>query len=195
MNDWHLRRASAAIRAGGVVAYPTEAVYGLGCDPQQLEAVRNLLALKRRAPKKGLILIAADYQQIRPYLDIDAATERQLKASWPGPVTWVVPAAVGVSPLLTGGRDRLAVRVTAHPVAAALCRRCDTALVSTSANLSGRQAARSAFAVRRVFNGLIDYLLPGSVGGLAGPTEIRDVLTGAVLRPASQKLESSSHGK
>lgn len=180
---WPLRHAVKAVRAGGVVAYPTEAVYGLGCDPLEYQAVMQIFALKQRDAAKGLILIASRIEQLLPYMaPLPADVMHKLKASWPGPVTWVVPAAESLPAWLSGGRATLAVRVTAHPIASALCESAGMALVSTSANKSGLPPARTALAVRAQFGGRVDAVLPGPVGGLAKPTEIREALTGKVLR-------------
>ena len=175
--------AARVLRAGGVVAYPTEGVYGLGCDPLDPEAVRRILRLKGRPAHKGFILLAADYAQLRPFLlPPGKGLGRQLRKDWPGPVTWVLPAAPGVPAWLTGGRDTLAVRVTAHPLAAALCRTFGRALVSTSANRSGAAPSRSALAVLRLFGEGVDMILHGPLGGLRGPTPIRDGTSGGLLR-------------
>ncbi len=123
MSPFRLRHAVRLLRGGGIVAYPTEGVYGLGCDPLDGAAVTRLLALKGRSRRKGLILIAASFERVRPFLaPLDPELEAAARADWPGPVTWVLPAAPATPAWLTGGRQTLAVRVTAHPVAAALCR-------------------------------------------------------------------------
>jgi L-threonylcarbamoyladenylate synthase len=183
MSPFRLRIAARVLRTGGVVAYPTEGVFGLGCDPLDPDAVRRVLDLKGRSARKGLILIAADYAQVRPFvLPPGKQLGRRLRADWPGPVTWVLPAAPGVPPWLTGGRDTLAARVTAHPLAAGLCRAFGRCLVSTSANRSGGRPARSALAVRCLFGDAVDLILSGPLGGLRGPTPIRDGTSGKVLR-------------
>jgi L-threonylcarbamoyladenylate synthase len=172
-----------ALRRGGVVAYPTEGVFGLGCDPRDAAALARLLELKGRPASAGLILIAAEFSQLAPWLaPLAPELEGRAAASWPGPMTWVWPAAAGVSATLTGGRNTLAVRVTAHPPAAALCHAFGGALVSTSANRHGAPPARTAAEVRATFGDSIDATLDADCGGLPGPTEIRDALTGAVLR-------------
>ncbi|MCB1776076.1 MAG: Sua5/YciO/YrdC/YwlC family protein [Candidatus Competibacteraceae bacterium] len=173
------------VKAGGIVAYPTEAVYGLGCDPRNAWAVRRLLALKRRPLHKGLILIAADFAQLTPFLQpLSSEEQMRLAATWPGPYTWLIPARMGAPDWLRGDHDTLAVRVTAHPLAAALCWACGHALVSTSANFSGHPPARNALAVRRQLGGSIDGLLPGSTDSASKPTEIRDLRSGQLIRPA-----------
>ena len=183
MNRLRLHAAARVVRAGGLIAYPTEAVYGLGCDPRDERAVRRLLVLKRRSMHKGLILIAADLAQLEPFLQpLTHADRARLAATWPGPRTWLVPARPTTPCWLRGRHDTLAVRVTAHPLAAALCRACGRPLVSTSANRSGRPPAHTALAVRRQLGRDLDYLLPGPTGGAVKPTEIRDLRTGLVVR-------------
>lgn len=183
MSAMHLRRAASIVKLGGVIAYPTEAVFGLGCDPCNETAVRRLLAIKQRSPTKGLILIGSDFCQLQPFLQpLDEVHEERLQANWPGPVTWLVPARKTVPSWLRGNHPSLAVRVTAHPLASALCRAWGGALVSTSANLTGRPPARSTMAVRRQLGRWLDYVLPGSVGGAERPTEIRDLLSDRILR-------------
>ena len=178
---FRLRRAAAALHAGAVIAYPTEAVWGLGCDPGNAAAVMRLLELKGRPVDKGLILIAADAAQLRPFLASGPLPEA-VADSWPGPSTWLLPAAASTPQWLTGRHDTLAVRVTAHPLAAALCRAFGGPLVSTSANRAGRPPAKSALAVRRDLGDGIDLLVNGPLGGLERPTAIRDSRSGDYLR-------------
>ncbi|KPJ91953.1 MAG: tRNA threonylcarbamoyladenosine biosynthesis protein RimN [Gammaproteobacteria bacterium SG8_15] len=183
MSSLQINEAVQILQQGGVIAYPTEAVYGLGCDPNNHHAVERLLAIKQRSRDKGLILIAADFQQLRPYLaEIDNALKAKILATWPGPVTWLWPAKPTVSSLLRGKHDTIAVRVTAHPLAAALCREFGGPLVSTSANLSGELPTRTADEVRGQLGEQLDYVLEGKTGERAKPSEIRDALSGAVLR-------------
>ncbi|MGA8260680.1 MAG: Sua5/YciO/YrdC/YwlC family protein [Arenicellales bacterium] len=179
-----LQEASRALLRGGVVAYPTEGVYGLGCNPRNARAVYKLLRLKRRSWRQGLILIGAEWRHIEPWVNrAGEAAIARARATWPGPHTWLLPAGAGTPAWLRGEHDTIAVRVTSHPLAAALCRRARGAVVSTSANLHGRPPALSAAQVRRLFGERIDYVLPGRLGGLKGPTEIRDGRTGEIVRP------------
>lgn len=178
----HLRCAVQALRTGQVIAYPTEAVWGLGCDPFDERAVRRLLALKQRSEAKGLIIIAADTGQILPWLRALTTEQQQtVLATWPGPYTWVVPAPEAPA-WLRGRHASLALRVSAHPGVQALCRAWGGPLVSTSANLSGRPPARDTLELRRQFGDGLGYILPGRLGGDPKPTEIRDAVTGIVLR-------------
>ena len=180
----HLSRAVLASESGGVIAYPTEAVYGLGCLPLNKAAVRRLLALKRRSQDKGLIVVAADIEQLRALVDFDAARERRaLLESWPGPHTWLVPCRGETPAWLTGVHATLAVRVSAHPVVRALCGALGP-LISTSANPEGAPPARSSAAVEAYFAGQIDYIFPGKITGSQKPTRIRDAMTGEIIREA-----------
>jgi len=174
-----------SLRAGGVVAYPTEAVYGLGCDPHDRSAFDRLFAIKRRPPTQGVLLIAADLDQVLPYIDeaaVPADAMARVLATWPGPNTWIFPRAASVPAWLAGAHAGIALRVTAHEPAAALCRAFGGALVSTSANRHGEPPARSAEDVKAAFGDEIDAILNAPVGGLERPTPIRDAMSGASVR-------------
>jgi L-threonylcarbamoyladenylate synthase len=180
MSGGDLKRAAQVLRQGGVIAYATEYCFGLGCDPLNRAAVLKLLRLKRRAAHKGLIVLAADERQLEPYVaDIPAA----VRVTWPGPHTWLLTPTVSVPYWLTGEHPRLAVRITAHPQAALLCRRAGMAIVSTSANRAGEAPARTWREVARRFGNRLDFILPGHVGEARAPTPIRDAVTGELVRP------------
>lgn len=150
------------LQQSAVIAYPTEAVFGLGCDPDSETAVLALLALKRRPVEKGLILIAADYQQLIPYIADEQLTAEQKKrmfSRWPGPVTWVLPARAETPGWLTGRFSSLAVRVSDHPDVVQLCHRFGKPLVSTSANLSGLPPCRNVDEVQAQFGADFPVLL------------------------------------
>lgn len=170
---------------GAVVAYPTEAVWGLGCDPQNAEAVAALLALKSRPQSKGVILVAAHADQLQAYVGHLTAEGWQTLRTPPSdrPVTWVVPAGAAAPVWITGGRPTIAVRVSSHPVVAGLCQAFGGPLVSTSANPGGRAPAKTAFKVHQYFGRQLDAIAPGNVGGAAKPSEIKDIHTGEILRP------------
>lgn len=175
-----LIQAARIIKNGGVVAYATEYCFGFGCDPMNRSAVLRLLRSKRRAPDKGLILIAADVDQLDSYVDTIPAP---VLATWPGPHTWLLAPREGVPGWITGNHPHIALRVTAHPQAAALCKAAGMAIVSTSANRSGGAAARSYRETLRRFKGDVDFVLPGMVGDAPAPTPIRDAVTGELIRP------------
>lgn len=177
-----LRHAAEVLYSGGVIAYPTEGVYGLGCLPDDAIAVERVLRLKKRAANKGLILIAAEAAQLDGWIDLPAG--RSLPEPDPAhPITWIVSPGPFVHPLLCGENIGIAVRLTTHTIARSLCNAVDSPLVSTSANLSGGTTARNRYVLRRQFMRRVDYVVPGDCGPVDGPSEIREFLTGEVLRP------------
>ncbi len=177
--------AAALLRRGGVLAYPTEAVFGLGCDPHDRTAFERLFALKQRPSTQGVLLIAADFGQVERYIDLAAVPGtvlQQVHASWPGPHTWIFPRSAAVPDWVAGSHAGIALRVTAHAPAAALCRAFGGALVSTSANPHGQPPARAAEIVAEYFGEALDGLLEAPLGGQPRPTGIRDALSGAIIR-------------
>ncbi|AHY57517.1 Sua5/YciO/YrdC/YwlC family protein [Stenotrophomonas rhizophila] len=185
MNELTLDTALPVLRAGGVVAYPTEAVWGLGCDPAHEAAVMKLLQLKQRPVEKGMILVAADLAQLDDWVRLQALpAQRQavVLASWPGANTWILPAGPRAPRWITGAHSGIAVRISAHPLVAALCRAWGGPLVSTSANLAGKPPARTRTELDHALLPLLDGLIDGDTGGLAQPTPIRDALSGQILR-------------
>jgi len=182
-SHWQLRATARCITKGGIVAYPTEAVFGLGCDPANPSAVAKLLTLKNRPWQKGLILLADNLQQLEPWLQIlsDNCLQK-LDKSWPGPTTWLLPASSSCPSWLTGTHDTLAVRISAHPLVRRLCAILDAPIVSTSANDSGQRPARSVLDVRLRFGTRVDFVLPGALGDRKQPTQIRDLASGKLIR-------------
>lgn len=174
-----LQHAARILKQGGIVAYATEYCFGLGCDPFNRNAVLRLLRIKRRPVKKGLIVLAADTGQLAPFVE---AIPAPVLATWPGPHTWLLLPHPGVPGWTTGRHAKIAVRVTAHAQAAALCHAAGMAIVSTSANRSGELPARTDREVRRHFGKLVDFILPGKVGDAPAPTPIRDAVTGKLTR-------------
>ncbi|NCP66585.1 MAG: L-threonylcarbamoyladenylate synthase type 1 TsaC [Paraglaciecola sp.] len=169
---------------GEIIAYPTEAVFGLGCDPDNQTAVMRLLALKKRNIDKGLILVASNYQQLQPYIEESSIPPNRMNdilASWPGPNTWLLPASANVGQWLTGGSDVVAVRVSQHPVICMLADLFQKPLVSTSANVSGQPAALSIEQVMQQFANQV-HPIDGPLGGASKPSRIRHGLSGAIIR-------------
>lgn len=175
----------ALLRNNGVIAYPTEAVWGLGCDPLSEAAVSRLLEIKQRPPEKGLILIAGALAQFDGLIDWQAlppARRAVVTATWPGPHTWIVPATARVPRWITGAHDGVAVRVSAHPVVVTLCAAFDGPLVSTSANRSDAPPPRTLGEFDPSVLAAIDAVASGVTGGLARPTPIRDARSGDAIR-------------
>jgi len=171
------------LQAGHIIAYPTEAVFGLGCDPANESAVRELLSLKDRHESAGLVLIASDYAQLEPWIsDVDESHKSEAMQSWPGPVTWLFPRAAHVPDFVAGRHDTIAVRITAHKSSRELCKAFGSALISTSANPSTATPARSAQEVHDYFGHHIKGILAGSLGKSEKPSEIRDLVSGTIIR-------------
>lgn len=176
--------AAREILAGQVIATPTEGVYGLSCDPWNEAAVLALLKMKQRDVAKGLIILAGDLYQLTSLVrHLSREDQETLANSWPGPVTWLIPAPTDVPAWVTGGQPTLALRVTDHPEVAELTRMAGKAIVSTSANPAGEPPARDVETVQRYFPDIA--ILKGSLGGLQGPTEIRELAGGRVIRPGN----------
>jgi L-threonylcarbamoyladenylate synthase len=177
-----LQKAVRVLNEGGVIAYPTEGVFGLGCLPLLVDAVDRILSIKQRDPSMGLILIASSLSQLEPYA-IVPGDARELAGSLENPVTWVLAARPSTPLWIRGRHPGVAVRISAHPVAAALCDAAGSALISTSANVAGQPPSRNSIVLRRHFGQLVDYIVPGECGPARGASEIRDYASGRVLRP------------
>ena len=179
---WKIGLIAATLDNQGVIAYPTEGVWGLGCLPSSRAAAARILAMKRRGVDQGLLLVAAHQSQFDPYLEgLSGEQYAELAAHWPGPVTFLVPDN-GIAPAwIVGDHATLGLRVTNHPLVREICEAVGP-IVSTSANISGRPAAQTALQVRRYFSGKVDLLVPGALGGRSGPSEIRVLESGQIIR-------------
>ncbi|WP_110686549.1 L-threonylcarbamoyladenylate synthase [Salinicola aestuarinus] len=182
-DNGQMAAAVTALQRGGVIAYPTEGVWGLGCNPDDATALSRLIALKGRASDKGLILIAGEIAQLEPWLaGIDSEARERLEASWPGPNTWLIPDNGRAQALLHGAHPTLAVRVSDHPLVRELCAAWGGALVSTSANRAGEAPAMSGDAIRTLFGDAVDVVVDGALGGRDRPSTIRDLASNRTLR-------------
>ena len=178
-----LAAAAHCLKQGGVIAYPTEYCFGLGCDPANETAVRRILAMKERPWEQGLIVIADQTERLRKLIDQEQPELlAKAAASWPGPYTWLLPASARAAPWLKGNHTSIAARVTAFPLVHQLCRDSGMALVSTSANRSGRPPLRAGEAVLAEFGTELDLILDERVGTATQPSTIRDAATGRSLR-------------
>ncbi len=172
------------LQQGEVIIYPTEAVFGLGCDPENPDAIEKILAMKHRSRKKGMILIASDFSQLQAYIeDLPTHLLAPILKTWPGPFTWLFPAKPHVSEWIRGIHSTVAVRVTAHPIAKAICQAFGQPIISTSANREGQEPARNSKEVMAIFDAS-EYggVVEGEVGDAAKPTQIRDALTQQIIR-------------
>ncbi|MEH6576234.1 MAG: Sua5/YciO/YrdC/YwlC family protein [Amphritea sp.] len=184
MGWWHIRQAARAMHQGGVIAYPTEAVWGLGCDPFNETAVKHLLQIKRRPMHKGLILVAANLQQIEPLLrNLNPADRARVTSSWPGPVTWILPDPANLVPhWVKGNHSSVAVRVSNHYLVKSLCEEFGSMIVSTSANFSSRCPARDKLKVSIHFGKKVSAIVPGKLGNQDRPTQILSLDSNAPIR-------------
>ncbi len=169
---------------GGVIAYPTEAVYGLGCDPFNAHAIAKILQLKQRSIEKGFILIAERWEQVASLvLPIKPRALHQVLDTWPGPITWVFPANKDTVPKwIQGQHQGIAIRISNHPIVQALCYQFKKPLVSTSANIQGQPPIRDAHTVKMTFGHQINVIIDGKLGSQIHPTTIKDAITGEVIR-------------
>lgn len=178
-----IEEAAKEIKRGNVIAYPTEAVWGIGCDPWSEKSVKKILELKSRSINKGFILIAEDIKVFSMLLkNLPIAYMKRLHATWPGPYTWVVPHQNLVPNWITGDKKTVALRVTNHPLVCQLCKLTGP-IVSTSANPLGMEPALSKEEVKNYFQSQVDYILDGNLGKQQNPTLIIDIVTNNIIRP------------
>lgn len=180
-----IANAIEQLNAGEVIAYPTEAVYGLGCDPDNEQAVLKLLAIKQRPLEKGLILVAATYSQLLPYINdkaIPLERRYQIFSSWPGHISWVLPASASAPAWITGRFETIAVRVSAHPVVQQLCKTYGKPIVSTSANLAGEPAISDYQQLLANIGLKVAAIVDGALESATEPSQIRDGANGEILR-------------
>ncbi|MCB1646928.1 MAG: Sua5/YciO/YrdC/YwlC family protein [Pseudomonadales bacterium] len=183
--QWRYRMIATRLREEQIIAYPTEGVWGLGCVPESEQAVGRILNLKRRPWQKGLILVASELSQLLPYLQsLDSSQRVQITSERSDPVTWLVPKSDAVPLWISGEHDKVAVRLSQHPVVQGICSALKQPIVSTSANPAGKPAALSRLKVHQYFADRIDYIVPGDLGGAAGASQIIDLVSGDVLREA-----------
>lgn len=180
-----IKRATDELLGGGVIAYPTEGVFGIGCLPDEPLAIARLLKIKDRDPRKGLILIASTKAQLDGWVAAESLDVLP-KPDPRQPLTWIAPPGHKATSLLMGEHSRLAVRLTTNATAKAICNAVDSPITSSSANVSGRPVVRNKYLLQQTFGGLVDYIVPGECGPATGPSEIRILDDGRVLRPGTK---------
>ena len=189
MQKLSVKVAAHRLMEGNVIAYPTEAVWGLGCDPLNEQACLDLLQIKRRPIQKGMILIAGSIDEFAGILSalpveqvqkLDAAWQNQIST---GAITFLVPDLLEQVPYwIKGSHNSVALRVSQHPLVKSLCHAFGGPLVSTSANRSGKPPARSRVLVEKYFGGQLEFIVPGALGGATNPSKIIDFYTGETIR-------------
>lgn len=189
MQKLSVKVAAHRLMEGNVIAYPTEAVWGLGCDPLNEQACLDLLQIKRRPIQKGMILIAGSIDEFAGILSalpvdqvqkLDAAWQNQIST---GAITFLVPDILEQVPYwIKGSHNSVALRVSQHPLVKSLCQAFGGPLVSTSANRSGKPPARSRVLVEKYFGGQLEFIVPGALGGATNPSKIIDFYTSKTVR-------------
>ena len=185
MSPWALNRLTHAIANGAVIGYPTDTIWGFGCDPFNAASVLHLLAIKQRPIEKGLILLSSDLLYLEPFIYVDTEQRAQLQAPTATPTTWLVDAGKHCPVWVRGSHPTVAVRVTDHPLLRFLCERLQLPLVSTSANRTGQSTVRSALQMRRQFNDELDFIVSGFETGGVRASTIKSLATGDLLRSAN----------
>jgi L-threonylcarbamoyladenylate synthase len=184
--DGEIERAVAVLRAGGLVAFPTETVYGLGADASNPAAVRKIFEAKGRPATHPVIVHLADAVQLVNWArEVPESARRLARKFWPGPLTVILKRAPGVSDVVTGGQETVALRVPSHPVAQQLLARFGGGIAAPSANRHGRVSATTAEHVRREFGAAVDCVLDGGESQIGIESTIVDCSSAgaALLRP------------
>ncbi|WP_198334803.1 L-threonylcarbamoyladenylate synthase [Psychrobacter namhaensis] len=196
-------QAANCLKAGQLLAYPTESVWGIGCDPYDKQAVERILAIKQRPQSKGMIVITDSVERVKPLLaPLSEAQRHPMLKSWQTDSehvelqykqahTWLVPIpqtlATTIPPWITGQHQTVAIRVIAHPLIRELCQQLAGAhnpfglLVSTSCNPSGQPPAKTFSEAYAYFGEQISYLQAETLGYTL-PSQIRDATTGLIIR-------------
>jgi L-threonylcarbamoyladenylate synthase len=179
-----LERAIDALRSGGVVVYPTETLYGLGVDATNAAALRRLVALKGREDGKPISVLVSDAAMLSAVASsISPEARRLMRRFWPGPLTLALPAAAGLSPLLTGGGATIGVRHSSHPLAQALVAGLSRPLSAPSANPAGAAPPRTVEEARAYFGEAVDaYVDGGTLSGGIGSTVVEPTIPPRIIR-------------
>jgi len=186
ISDREIGQAVAVLRGGGLVAFPTETVYGLGADASNPAAVRRIFEAKGRPAAHPVIVHLADAVQVATWArEVPEAARRLARKFWPGPLTMVLRRSAAVSDVVTGGQDTVALRVPSHPVALQLLARFGGGIAAPSANRHGRVSATTADHVRREFGAAVGCVLDGGEAEVGIESTIVDLSGGpaALLRP------------
>lgn len=185
MSPWALNRLVQALSRGAVIGYPTDTIWGFGCDPLEPGSVARILQLKQRPLDKGLILLSSRLEYCDAYIELDQAQRELIQSPAEQPTTWLITASDACPPWIRGHHATVAIRITDHPLLRYLCERLQSPLVSTSANQAGKSTARSALQLRRQFGQQLDFIVTGFNTGGARPSEIKSLASGKLLRSAN----------
>jgi len=179
--DKPIQQAANIIQNSGIISYPTESVFGLGCDPLSEKAVQRILELKQRSVEKGLIIVAGELEQLMPYIEI-SDKEKQTILTAKKPTTWLVNKSTLTPRWVSGSHKKIAVRISRHPLVVNLCAVLNQPIISTSANPAGEQPALNSQQSETYFSNRVDLYLDDPTNMSGQPTQIKDIETGQIIR-------------
>lgn len=185
MSPWALNRLTRALAAGAIIGYPTDTIWGFGCDPLNPTSVARLLQIKQRPVEKGLILLTSKLEYCEPFIRLDPDQRSTVQSPVTTPTTWLVEASEHCPVWIRGNHTTVAIRVTEHPLLRILCAGLQLPLVSTSANRAGKSTVRSALQLRRQFADEVDFIVTGFNTGGGKPSAIKSLACGNLLRSAN----------
>jgi len=170
-----------SVKKGAIFAYPTEAVFGLGCDINNKYAIQKILNIKKRDISKGLIVISDNLEKVRNLVDDNYFKIFVDENSGSTPTTWLCPASDLVLPEITGDSKKIAIRITKHDISKSICKLLDMPIISTSANIAGEKPVTKQDGLKSFFDD-IDYTVDGEVGNNKKPSRIIDLISKEVIR-------------
>ncbi len=174
--------ASNLLHDGEIIIYPTESIYGIGCDPWNESSVNKIYEIKNRPSNKPMIIVGSDIAQIEKLVDV-RSLNRSVIDSWPGHSTWLIPSNKSCPPWLKDAiTAKVAIRISEHETVKKLCIDFGKPLISTSANLSEVLPSKDKAEIEKIFSSSIEYIVEGLLGGSESPSIIRDMLTGEIVR-------------
>jgi L-threonylcarbamoyladenylate synthase len=173
-----ISKAADVLLAGGVIAFPTETLYGLGVDIRNEAAIKRLFTIKKRPESSPVLILIPSVESLTQYVaNVPPIALRLIELFWPGGLTLVFEAGKMVSPLLTAGMGRIGIRLSGHVVATSLAKAIESAITGTSANISGEPACRSAREVFDCFRENVDLILDGGKTAGSVASTVLDVTT------------------
>jgi len=180
-SDFSIRHAAHIIRLGGIIAYPTDTIYGLGCDPYNRQAVESINAIKQRPLDKQFILLASDIEQVRPLLQLDDDQEKTIEQNTE-PTSWVVKANQKTPAWLVDENNTITIRISKHANIERLCSILGHAIISTSANVSGKRPARNTLDLHKYFHHYVDKILASDQIQMTRPSKIIRLCDNEIIR-------------
>ena len=181
-SDFLIRHAAHVIRYGGIIAYPTDTIYGLGCDPYNADAVASINDIKQRPRNKQFILLAGHTDQVAPLVELDKDQQHKItRAS--EPTSWVIEARPSAPGWLISEQGTITIRISQQHDVQRLCQALGQAIISTSANPSGKPPARNSLELHKYFHHSVDVILASHKMLAASPSKVVRLCDNHVIRP------------